>query len=350
MHLKNLYDFVRELDALVSTGTMKLIEEKRLLSEISAIRKQRKVIESMNPVDSSMVTEKTRVDECRAKLTLLNSSAPDFRLQLDVLFTELRSVMELRDGVAASNKSVFDDTDAVMKELVDAFAEKDVLMSTHRIARDAYGEYERTERARRADEKKARDAELARERKVEAVRRAKDDAEVPAYQHEIAVCRALENILKPYMLEEVVAVEKENVVQKASPDGLTLVPKKSERKNNENYAYFPKKQKSASKKQSSTSSITFDLGVMEQFWSLKLMPPASVAAVGKAHEDLELKLKFYLENQARATLENMTKASKMEERLNAELKALELSSQTVEQSGDANEKVLTNSAAADASV
>jgi hypothetical protein len=76
---------------------LKLIDEKRLLSEVSSLRKQRKILESFGPQESSIEADKKKLDELRTKLRTFDPEKDRFKKEMDSLFTQLKALDADRD-------------------------------------------------------------------------------------------------------------------------------------------------------------------------------------------------------------------------------------------------------------
>jgi uncharacterized coiled-coil DUF342 family protein len=107
---------VRTLNSQVESGSMKLVDEKKALQEISALKRSRRTLESSGSVEDSIAADKARIDELKKQL-----DDPEARKVSDK-FDELKKEMDgLRDeGNKAyeERNKLFDERNALSAKMV----------------------------------------------------------------------------------------------------------------------------------------------------------------------------------------------------------------------------------------
>ena len=245
-------------------------------------------------------------------------------------------------------KVLFAERDKLSKKLDELFNERRELFANHKKANDVWYQWSREDRARKAEAAKQRQAEYQKQKKMEQIERAKEQASLPAFEVEISQCNALAIMLRQMTVEgyspaaqqsasgsKVVAGASLPVARQASdalnlPKGVkeaTVLKKKSDRFEEETLFQATKKTKrsgtgSSTAAPKDTDKLKFDLSVMDQFLSLKVDLPTKYGDIAKTVDALDKKKQYFLENQERKTKENIEKAKALEEKL---LKSLESS-------------------------
>ena len=322
-----------EIDSRVSSGRLSLVEEKRMLSDASALRKQRKAIEALGPQEMLIETEKKKVDDLRGSIDSLEPEHKRFKKQLDELFGKLREMQAGRTESSKKFKTIRAERDKLSKKVGDLIAKRQLMYDEHKKLTSEYDVWFKEDKAKKDAIYKAEREERAKQRKLEAVQRALEKAELPAYESEISTCNALmsmlNNIIAPAggapskagttPTKTSSAAAREDAVLPKGVSGSVMLKKKSDV--GEEFYFKPTLGKHAAKKQTSEKApkadkdLKFDLAVLDQFLKLKIQTPSKAADIVKTVGELEEKKKFFLQNQERATKENMAKAKKLEEKV-----------------------------------
>ncbi len=66
--MSRLHDSARSLDKQIESGSMKLVDEKKALQEITTLRRSRKTLEASGSVDDAISADRSRIDELRKLL------------------------------------------------------------------------------------------------------------------------------------------------------------------------------------------------------------------------------------------------------------------------------------------
>ena len=97
---------LEQFDAELTSGQLKLIDEKRVVAEMSKLRKARKQIESFNG-DSSMVDLKENIDVLRANMNEKDSEIKTIQDQLNSLHDELGKMSSSMSTAQNNIKALF---------------------------------------------------------------------------------------------------------------------------------------------------------------------------------------------------------------------------------------------------
>ncbi|THH11731.1 hypothetical protein EW145_g449 [Phellinidium pouzarii] len=327
---------IKQLEKQVESGSMKLVEEKRALQEISQCKRLRRTVESFEADQESIERDRATVDELRKQLD--DPEARAVSEHADGVKAELDQLKKDSDEAYANRNKLFDERNDLKAQVDELYRQKRESMSKYKEDNDRYWTKVNEDRARRTE--KARAQRLAEEeaKKKETALRLREEAEMPAYQSQIEDCQTLIEYLSgkssgPMKLstsiDPVAAARKLAGVPKldlrqvdGDVDGLVVRKKKGD--NNE--AYFiggkGKKGKRSSAKTtpvpaaegdatpvpSFTGALNMPLPTLAALLSLSIPPPASAVDVPRAIEDLKTKKAWFEANQARVTAENVAKA------------------------------------------
>lgn len=329
-----------ELEQLVASATLKLVEEKRTLSDITALRKHRKALDSFDPQEEAIQQDKKKIEELRSKLEQFDPENKRLQKEFGEVLGQLRAMDSSKEELNSKYKKINTERDEVKKQLDGLFERRRQLNEEFKKANNDWFESQREERARRAEQMKKEREEADRLRKLEQIRKAREAAELPAFEQEINTCNVLVQLLQQYTGEEVVNTEaiqvekpkaanlrtvsaEDNQALPKGVKGAVMLKKKSDRFDEDNlFGGSGTGKKKATKSQSANrekENLKFDLDLMNQFVNLKIKIPTKVAEVPDAITALQEKKKYYVENQERVTKENIQKAKALEEKIMNEL-------------------------------
>ena len=94
----------RDLERQIESGTMRLVEEKKALSEITDLRRARKAFDVSDSAQGSIDADKAKIEELKATLDnpeykALNDRYEAIQKELDELNTELEAGNKNRDAL-----------------------------------------------------------------------------------------------------------------------------------------------------------------------------------------------------------------------------------------------------------
>ncbi|KAJ7700098.1 hypothetical protein B0H17DRAFT_1048577 [Mycena rosella] len=333
---------INHLERQVESGTMKLVDEKRALQEISAQKRNRRTVESFQTEQEAIDKDRLAADELRKQLTDPVALAASERY--DAIKKELDDLKKEGDEAYAGRSKLFEERDKIQSELTVLFNEKRESSQRFRDNNDRYWTKLNEDRARRAERLRAQRAEEELQKKKERAERILEEAEMPAFQAQIEDCQTLIDYFSgkssgtvtfksASLLEkaDVAGVPKLEIRKvEAAPDGVVLQKKKGEDQD----AYFvggkgkgkgkgkkaPAKAADSPDAAPSATQLNVPLPTLSALLSLSIPPPASNIDVPRVIQDLKTKKEWFEANQARVTAENIAKAQAEIKRLNADAK------------------------------
>lgn len=157
--VKEIDDQISLLEQQLSSGSVKLFEEKRIVQEISNLNKSRKILEGFSSQQASFDAEKADIDTLRAKLDSLNPVRDQLNKQLDQAKADLASFEAARKEQVGNMSELFATRNAIKAELDAEFDKVKALRAEFKEAKDAYYAYQRAERERRNEEYAAKKRE-----------------------------------------------------------------------------------------------------------------------------------------------------------------------------------------------
>ncbi|KAJ7498916.1 hypothetical protein FB451DRAFT_1427452, partial [Mycena latifolia] len=326
---------IKQLERQVESGTMKLVDEKRALQEISAQKRNRRTVESFQAEQETIDKDRSAADELRKQLADPVAQAASDRYE--EIKKELDELKKEGDEAYAGRSKLFEERDNIQAELTTLYNEKRESSQRFRDSNDRYWAKVNEDRARRAERLRAQRAAEELQKKQERAERILEEAEQPAFQAQIEDCQTLIDYFsgkssgtvtfKSASLMEkadVAGVPKLDIRKvEAAPDGVVVRKKKGEDED----AYFvgskgkgkgkkaPAKAAESPDAAPTATQLNVPLPTLSALLTLSIPPPASNTDVPRVVQDLKTKKEWFEANQARVTAENVAKAQ-------AEIKSL----------------------------
>ncbi|CAG8678525.1 13992_t:CDS:2 [Funneliformis mosseae] len=324
------YRTVKDIDiaiSLIESGTLKIIEEKRTIAEISNLERSKKSVKQFEIQQNAIDEEQKAIDELKKTLEdsdfkKINEEYDDIKAKLDVINKDLASDREKRN-------ELFDQKKKIREQINELFANRREIQDQHSKAKSEYWKYQEDEQKRRQELRRKLDEEREKQYKQDVADRKREEAAIPAFQSDIVTCDNLIYYFQSYNggkspqpqphTPSTTPVDS-NIRQ---PDATSNVPegavlmKKSDRED----AYFAggsKKHKKSpkEKKAGKSNSLQLPFSVMDQLISFKIATPHNFSDIEQTIEGLIKKKEYFIENQERITRENI-------EKVEAEIAAME---------------------------
>ncbi|KAI9591564.1 hypothetical protein BDF19DRAFT_344296, partial [Syncephalis fuscata] len=320
-------DEINKLESVIQDGRLKLVEEKRAINDITALRKARRVVETFEQQQQAIDEEKKRADEIRKQLDAYNSKALSDRYS-DIQ-KELDNLNKANDADWDQRRTLFSQRDEIQKELDELYNSRRTLNTTFREANDAYYQWQQEDRVRRAEAMRIRRHREHEEQLEAQIKEILETADAPAYTIEIESCDAITAYLQTHLAGGKDKVSTTTSDTTATPVGGALeirrvessgnapkgtaLKKKSQRDDDD---YFVGKKQTAKKAQPAAASTSrkeaapfkLPLSVMERFWDIKVEVPTSRDDVSKTLEAVQERKQWYANNQTEATETNRKSA------------------------------------------
>ncbi|KAF5634382.1 brefeldin A resistance BFR1 (maintenance of normal ploidy) [Fusarium tjaetaba] len=344
---KSLEDLDRQiasLDKQVNSGTMKLVDEKKALSDISSLRKMRK---NFGQLDDSQ----KQIDDLRAKIKEIKDSMDDpeqkaLSDQYNKIQAEIDAIKAEQDEAYKGLSSLRDERSKLQAEQQEKYTAIRKLKDDYYGQKKAYQAYDREARERYREKQRAEQERYHQERKKAEAERRLGDASDPAYLDEIRRAHSLLQFLDPnhkvekgpLMADTGLGAQAQRSVDESGLKGTKLLRKEDR---DEEYAPAVKKGKKGKKTAHGGSSNKFNVppAVVEDCAAMGIDPPMSAADIPAVAEKVRAKLDFWKKDQDAQTQRNIEKAKKEI----AELEAAEANGDKVEQTtADLKETSITD--------
>jgi len=307
-----------KLTKQVESGSMKLVDEKKALNEISSLRRVRKTVEDFQAEQDSIDADRKELDELRKHLDDPEVKAASERF--DRIKTELDELKKESDVAYESRNHLYDERKQLQERLDEIWSRKKEAQAVYRQESDRYYQQVKEDRAKRAEKQLAQKKAEEVEKKKAHAEQLLEDARHPAFAAEIQDCQTLIDSFSSktgtteatpssslYTKSEVAGAPK-LALRQVDSTGLVLKKTKGE---DENYFVAKKKQPVPKKgaptpapappKENSSSSSSQQLqipfGTLSGLLALSIPPPASAGDVPRVIEDLKTKKAWFQANR-----------------------------------------------------
>ncbi|KAL6707843.1 multicopy suppressor of BFA (Brefeldin A) [Coniothyrium glycines] len=325
VNYKSVEDVDQEIARLqkqVDGGMMKLVDEKKALSEITNLNKARKNFsqfdsqqQSIDDIKAQIAEQKKLLDDPEQKAlsdkyTALQTELDALKAEQDEAFKNLKALREETDKARAVQQEKYQ----ARKDLKDAYYQQ----------KRAFQNYEFEARKIRNEKRRTEQLQYVAGKRKEAASKRLEEASAPAYQDEIIATEGLIRHFDPSALptKETAASSKFAASASRTVDDSGIKGTRIAKKDEEDYfaGTGGKKGKKGGKKGGAAAATKFNLniGIIEELAKVGVDPPSSQEDVPATVEKLNAKLAHWKEDQDRKTKENIAKAQKEIERLEAE--------------------------------
>ncbi|KAK4081743.1 uncharacterized protein Triagg1_2484 [Trichoderma aggressivum f. europaeum] len=307
---------IESLDKQVNSGTMKLVDEKKALTDISNLRKLRKNFGQFDEAQK-------QIDDLRAKIKEIKDSMEDpeqkaLSEQYNKIQAEIDTIKAEQDEAYKSLSTLRDERTKLQAEQQEKFAAIRKLKDDYYGAKKAYQAFEREAREKQRERQRLEREKYVQERKKADAERVLAEASEPAYLDEIRRANSLLVFLDPTFKAEKtpllansgLTAQAQRTVDEAGLKGTKLV-----RKEDRDDEYAPaqskgKKGKKGNNAGSAQKGFNCPPSVVEDCTFLSLEPPMRKEDVPELIEKVKAKLEHWKEDQAAQTQRNIEKAKK----------------------------------------
>jgi len=291
---------INELEAAVEKGTMKLVDERKALTEASNLRRLKKSFSKYADMQKKIDDLRAEIKELKASMDTAEAKALSEEYQR--IQAELDALDKERKEASANLTALKKERDALRKQQQAAYAAIKAHKDAYYDQRRAWDRYIKEQKRKRAEREKAERERIARERRMERAQRMLAEASEPAYLEEI---RRANNLLH-YFDPSHPVVEKKALIQ---DKGLAAAPQRKvteddlvakgmvrlARKEDRMEEYLPAKKtgkKGGNKKAAEAPSNKFSVppSVVEDCAFIGVEPPMSAAEVPGVMEKIRAKL------------------------------------------------------------
>ena len=320
---KNVEEVDREIQRLekqVDAGTMKLVDEKKALAEISSLRKQRKGFAGFEEAQKGIEDVKAQISELRK--TLDNPEAKALSDKYTAITQELDAIKAEQDSAYKSLSSLRDERTKLHAEQQEKYsAVRDIKDAFHK-ARVAYRDYEQEAWRQKQERQKAERDAYAKEKRRKVADQKLEEASELAYNDEIITAENLIRHFDPSTPATAktlrgpsgMAAEPQRTIDDSDIKG-TKVSKKDDRDETYFMGTGGKKGKKGRKQggQNGTASpapstptdgkFNLSMGVITELAKVNVEPPMNQGDVSAVVEKLKEKLEFWKGDQEKRTKE-----------------------------------------------
>ncbi|KAL4798969.1 hypothetical protein BDV19DRAFT_319810 [Aspergillus venezuelensis] len=336
MSFKNVDELDREIARLekqVDSGTLRLVDEKKMLADISSMRKQRKNFASLD--DSQKVIDDLKTQIVTLKKTLDNPEQKALSEKYTEIQKELDAIKAEQDGAFKNLNALRDERTKLHGEQQTKWAAIREVKDNYYKARKAYKEYEDEAWKIRREKQKAQREAFEREKKRKIADKKLEEASRLAYTDEILVAQGLIRHFQPsYDFAALGLSDKKEdgpgfraevgrTVEDSGIKGMKVLKKEED----DYFVGTGGKKGKKGKKGSANGSpapatpetkFNMNVGIIEDFAKVKTDPPMNQSDVPAVVEKLAAKITEWKKNQAAKTEENINKAKEEIARLEAE--------------------------------
>ena len=317
MSFKNVEEVDREIQRLekqVDTGTMKLVDEKKALAEISSLRKQRKGFAGFDEAQKGIDDVKSQIAELRK--TLDNPEAKALSQKYDEINQELASIKAEQDKAYSSLSALRDERSKLYEDQQKKYSAMREIKDQYHKARMAYRDYEQEQYKIRQERQKAEREAYQKEKRRKIAEKKLEEASEPAYMDEILTAEGLIRYFDPSSPEASKSLRGPSgfaAEAQRSVDGSGFKGTKLSKKDENEDMYFMgtggKKGKKG-KKNGATGESTptegkfnITMGVIEELAKVNVEPPMNQAGVPAVVEKLKEKRDRWKHDQEKKTNE-----------------------------------------------
>ncbi|KAF9881853.1 nuclear segregation protein [Colletotrichum karsti] len=315
---------IEKLEQQVNSGSMKIVDEKKALAEISSLRKLKK---NFSQFDDSQ----KQIDDLRAKIKEIKDSMDDpeakaMSEQYNKLQAELDAIKAEGDEAYKNLSSLRDERTKLHAIQNEKYQAVKTLKDEFYQGRKAAQAYEREARDKARERRKADHDRIIKERKKADAEKFLSEASDPAYLEEIRRANSLLQFLDPshktekapLMADSGLSAQATRTVDDSGLKGMKVVSKKDR-----DEEYFPAQKKGKKGKKSGAAAaeggkFNCPPSVVEDCAFMNIDPPMSQADVPAVAEKVKAKLEHWKSDQEAQTQRNIEKAKKQLEKLEAD--------------------------------
>ncbi|KAK9449457.1 uncharacterized protein V1518DRAFT_416066 [Limtongia smithiae] len=324
--LDELDSHIKKLEAQVETGSMRLVDERRVLSDIQGLKKGRKNFASISEAEQLISETKEKIAALRS--TIDDTESKELSAQHKQITTELDALRAETDVLKKNKSQLYEQRETAHKSREEAYQALRKLKDDFNKQRREYGKYEQEERQKRWERKQAeRDAEQREKRKKRAEQRLAE-ASQPAFEADIERAEVLLRYFDPSVKATTtslttpsgLAAQATRTIDSTLPAGAQVL----ERKPDEDYFVGGKKgKKKAGKVQPKEEKFLLSFDIVQTLTDLKIGVPVKKEEVPATIASLTEKIEWFISNQEKQTEENIKKATADIERLEKQAEAEE---------------------------
>ena len=313
---KSADDVQREIDRLqkqVDTGSMKIVDEKKALADISQLNRQKKSFAGFDEAQKGIDDVKAQIAELKKSMDDPEAKALSDRYTQ--ITTELDKIKGEQDEAFKSLNSLRDERTKAHEQQQKAYTNVKEIKDRYFQARRAAQDYDREARRVREEKRRAENDAYHRGKRQEVARGKLEEASAPAYQDEIRTAQNLIVYFDPSSAQKQTAAGPGKFAATASRtvDDSGMKGTALKKKNDDDDSYFiggggKKNKRNRNQQREAASTPTegkfnLDIGTIDSLGRIGVDPPMSQSDVPNVVEKLKEKVDFWKGDQDRKTKE-----------------------------------------------
>ncbi|KAI8090532.1 hypothetical protein BDF21DRAFT_377608 [Thamnidium elegans] len=302
---------IRELEIQIERG-VRLVEEKKILQEISTLKRGRTQVEGLGEQQEAIERERNFYNELRKNV----DDGENKRLsdKYELLNAELKTLIVDGAKQREERNKLYDERTRIKLLLDETYDTLRACRSEHRKAKDDYYNAAREAHEKRKETERVEKIKYEAEKREADARQELELASLPAFEHEIVLCDTLSAFLQGFVTKSgqdpvnATSVTTDDANSKNAPQGFVIKKKENDE------VYFMggknKKKGGAAKapKEKKSDILKLPLATMEDFFEVKVTVPTKISEVPATIEKLKERKLAYVAEQPKVTEENRKKA------------------------------------------
>lgn len=300
---------------------MKLVDERKALSEISSLRKSKKVFTGFEDAERVISDIKTQISDLKKGMD--NPEQKALSERYNVLQKELDGLRAEQDSAFKNINALRDERSRLHAEQQETFGAIRKIKDTYYQARNAYRDYETEAKKIRAEKAKTEREAYNKEKRRKTAAEKLEQASDPAYMNEILTAEGLIRYFDPSTPAEQkvlrgpsgFAAEAQRTVDDSKMKG-TVLSKKEDREESYFMGTGGKKGKKGKKGgvpavpgTPSEGKFNISIGVIEELAKVGVEPPSNQGEISGILEKLKEKVAKWKGDQDKKTREVMFQAT-----------------------------------------
>ncbi|ERF74418.1 hypothetical protein EPUS_06596 [Endocarpon pusillum Z07020] len=336
---------ISDLTKQVDSGTMRLVDEKKALNEVSSLTRQRKGFSGIEEAEKRITAKKAENAELKKAFDDPEARALDEKYE--AIRKELDEISAARDDDRKNFTSLKEERDRLHQEQQMSYQKIKDIKDAYFQGRKAHKAYEDELYQQRRERQKAERDAYEKERRKKVAEEKLEQASQPAYLDEIITTEGLIRYFDPSSAVSdskkgpgKFAASAQRSVDDSAMKGMKVVKKDEE----DFFVGGGGKKKGKGKKAApEATKFNMSIGIIEELGKVGVEPPSNQSDVPAVVEKLKEKLESWKKDQETQTKQNIEKAQKEIDRLEREADEAAASTSSEPKAGgrrrDASKKV-----------
>ena len=299
---------IQRLDSQVNAGTMKLVDEKKALAEISSLRKSKKSFAGFEDAQKQIDDLKSKIKEIKDSMD--DPEAKALSERYNKIQAELDAIKAEQDEAYKGLSSLRDERSKLQAEQNEKFQAIKKLKDEYYTQKKAAAAFEREQREKARERQQAERDRITKERKMERAQKMLAEASDPAFLEEIRRANSLLHFFDPthkvaektpLLADKGLGAQAQRKVDASGIKGMVLTRKEDREDEYFSAAKKGKKGKKSAPSETATKTFNCPPSVIEDCSLIGIEPPMSAADVPAATEKVKAKLEQWKAEQPEQT-------------------------------------------------